>query len=246
VLNGIGWLNPHCHTNYIKTLSEYCSFFFKYLRAQPLLVWSWFWGSMVTFFLSFRDHLMPTMRDPLTIDDKIASIAERSNATPSMVRKHHALRVAPACSNPLNVLRELWLDRVMLLLVTFFIAWQSMLHINIAVHISMMWTFIPFVVLLPALVIYSLSVEPSTSNRCLLTDRRADYIMKITGVNRIILGHTHVTESFDVNGAEYLNPGCWAPAFSEPECINKVNKQALVWIKPDGEERTAELCDWTI
>ncbi len=246
VLNGIGWLNPHCHTNYIKTPSEYLSFFIQYMRAQPLLVWSWFWGSMITFFLSLRDHLHPALKNPLIIDDRISNIAERSNATPAMVRKHQALRVSPACSNPISVFRELWLDRITLLLALLYIAWQCMLHINIAVHISMMWTFIPFIVLLPILVMYSLSVEPSATNKCLLTDQRADYITQITGINRIILGHTHITESFFINDIEYLNPGCWAPAFSEPECINKINDQALVWIKPNGKERTAKLYTWPI
>lgn len=246
VLNGIGWLNPHCHTNYIKSISEYFSLLVKYLRAQPLMVWSWLWGSIATFLLSLRDHLMPSLRDPLLIEEKISNIAERSNATPAMVRRLRALRSPSACANPINVFRELWLDRILLLFGLLFMAWQIMLHINIAISVSMVWFLVPFMALFPILMVYSLSIEPSTSNKCLLTEELAEYIIKITGVKRIIFGHTHLTEQFAVGPAEYFNPGCWAPAFSEPECINKVNDQALVWIKPEGEERTAKLYTWPI
>ena len=246
VLNGIGWLNPHCHTNYIKSLGDYLRSLVKYLRLQPLMVWSWLWGSAVAFILSLRYHLMPAMKDPLLVEEKIATIAEQSKATPAMVRRLRALKAPSACSNPINIFRELWLDRMLMLFGLLFVAWQILLHINLATPISMIWFLVPFVLLLPGLMVYALGIEPRVSNKCLLTEERAEYIVKITGVKRVIFGHTHLAEHFMVGPAEYLNTGCWAPAFSEPECINKINKQTLAWIKPEGEERAAQLYTWPI
>src|SRR6266545_5789009 len=49
MLNGMGYFNPHASDNYIMTARSYLRFFFKYmLRTQPLLIWTWFWGALVT------------------------------------------------------------------------------------------------------------------------------------------------------------------------------------------------------
>ena len=47
IMNGMGLFNPHVESNYIMSISGYLKFFFKYLlRAQPLIIWTWLWGSV--------------------------------------------------------------------------------------------------------------------------------------------------------------------------------------------------------
>ena len=45
--NGMGFFNPHVDSNYLMSLGEYVSVFFKYMfRAQPLIIWTWFYGNL--------------------------------------------------------------------------------------------------------------------------------------------------------------------------------------------------------
>lgn len=244
VLNGIGWLNPHSQNNYIKNTYEYIKLFIRYWRMQPLMLWSWFWGACVAFAMSLRDHWKYPMIDPLLLEEKMADIAECSNATPSMVRRLKAMQVPSSCNNPITIFRELWLDRAILLLWLVLFAWQVMLHINIAVHINMIWFIIPFLILLPTLMIYNSSIKPKVFESPLLTKEQSEYILKITGVERIILSHTHELEHI-IDGVEYINTGSWAPAFSDAECKNKINKQIFVWISPKNDKRHSSIYAWS-
>ena len=101
ILNGMGFFNPHVESNFIMSLREYVQFFFRYVwRAQPLLIWDWFFGSLMTLFVSIKDKLLTAIKDPLKIEDKVNNIADKSNASPRMVRELKELFAVPATSNP--------------------------------------------------------------------------------------------------------------------------------------------------
>ena len=87
-------------------------FFFRYmLRDQPFLLWTWFWSACVTLYMTLDSFLRPALRDPLTVDETVATLAENARATPTMVRQLAAMNMPSACTNPLMIARELWLDR---------------------------------------------------------------------------------------------------------------------------------------
>jgi UDP-2,3-diacylglucosamine pyrophosphatase LpxH len=247
LLNGMGYFNPHATENFIMSAGQYVRFFFKYMvRTQPLLIWTWFWGAVATFVIALRSHLRPAMRDPLLVDDKVQAIAWRSHATPSMVRKLNALSVPAASSNPWKIMRELWLDRGLLFLLSVYAAWQIILHINIAMPVSPLWAFVPLAVLLPPYFAYAATVRPTVFTQPLLTPKRAELIAKITGVRMVVFGHTHVPEQCRIGPLEYHNGGFWSAAFAEPECLRRIGTQTFVWIRPtgNGDRRQAELYEW--
>jgi hypothetical protein len=187
------------------------------------------------------------MRDPLLVDDKVRSIATRSQATPAMVRKLNALQVPSATDNPFRIARELWLDRAFFLLVALFLAWQVVLHINIAWPISPLWVFVPSMIFIVPYVAYAASVRPTVFATPLLTERLAELIFKITGAKRVVFGHTHQPQCEEVGPVTFYNGGFWSKAFADPECTIRLGEQTFVWIRPrdDGGQRTAELCEWT-
>lgn len=244
MLNGMGYFNPHAPENYIMSATQYFRFFVRYmLRTQPLLIWTWFWGAVATLFVSLRDHWRHPMRDPLLIDEKVQSIAERAQATPAMVRKLNAVHVPSATDNPLQIARELWLDRAFLLLGGLFLAWQVVLHINIAVPISPFWVFVPMAILLFPYLAYASSVKPTAFATPLLDEKRAELIYRITGAHRIVFGHTHEPECEDVGPVAFFNSGFWSAAFAEPECIHQIGGQTFVWIHR-GDGARAGLYEW--
>jgi hypothetical protein len=251
LMNGMGYFNPHAIDNYIMTGSQYLRFFFRYmLRTQPLLIWTWFWGAIATLFITMRSHWRPSMRDPLLVDEKVKVIARQARVTPSIVRKLHALRVTPSSSNPFLILRELWLDRALLLLALLFAAWQIVLHINYAIPISSLWGLVPLAFFLVPYFMYATSVRPTAFRQPLLNAKRAGLIARITGARRVVFSHTHEPEKRKIGPVQYFNSGFWSPAFAEPECKTRIGTQTFVWIRPpsdsadDDTEREAALYEW--
>ncbi len=247
LLNGMGYFNPHDTGNYIRTAGAYAGFFFKFMfLTQPLLIWTWFWGALVTFVITFRDHLRAPMRDPLMVEAKVREIAHRSQASASMVRKLNALSVPSACNNPLRIMRELWLDRGLLLIAVLYAAWQIILHINVAWSISPWWVVLPLALLLPPYFVYAGSVMPTVFKQPLLTEERAQLIAKITGAHEVVFGHTHVPGTSVMGPVSYVNGGFWSPAFSTPECRERIGTQTFVWVRatPEADQRQAALYEW--
>lgn len=247
MLNGMGYFNPNAKDNYIMSAMQYLRFFLRYmLLTQPLLLWAWFWGALVTAFITLTEHWRPPMRDPLRVEEKVADIARRSGATASMVRQLHALDVASACSRPLAVVRELWLDRGLLLLAVLYASWQVFVHVRVALPISPAWLLAPLGLLIPPFVLYASRVKSTVFDKPLLDAQRAELIHRITGASMVVFGHTHEPLNHDVGPVRHLNAGFWSAAFADPECTRRLGTQTFVWIRPTATgERSASLYEWS-
>lgn len=249
IMNGMGFFNPHVDTNYIMTLKQYILFFLKYVaRAQPGLMITWLWGSVVTLLHSFVDKLAVPIRNPLRIEDRVEVIAKKANANPRMVRELKELFADPAASNPFLLARELWLDRAFFVMLLFLIIFQLMVVIKAAFDISFFWAFLPLFILLPFFVFYSKSVSSLVSSYKEPDDRVLAMASAITGVKRIIFGHTHQARHEIIGSVEHLNTGCWSPAFLDVECTKPIDQKTFAWISPESpgaSVRHAELFKFT-
>ncbi len=251
MVNGMGFFNPHSDANYIMTFKDYIRFFMKYMfRAQPDLVFVWFFGSITTLFQSFVSQLGSPVRNPLSIEDKIQNIAIKSNAEPRMVRELRELFVNPAARNPFLLMRELWLDRAFLLLLGLFFLYQIMTSMSSLFGISIWWGLLPALPLPPFFLFYSKSITSRVSYYKEVDEKILSTIGAITKVNRIVFGHTHKPKHEIVGPIEHLNSGTWSPAFSDVECTKSIGKKTYVWISKDptageGSSRKAELCTFS-
>lgn len=254
MVNGMGYFNPHATANYIMSGPQYLAFFFRYMvRTQPLLLWTWAWGAAVTLVITFLEFLRPAMRDPLTVEEKVSNIADRANATPGMVRQLAAVDVASACTNPLMIIQELWLDRGVLFLVMLYAAFESILLIKWVLPISIWWTLVPLSLLFPLFLAYSFRVKPQTFSEPLLTPERAGLIARITGMRMAIFGHTHIPEVSHIGPLKYCNAGFWSPAFATPDCRKRLGAQTFAHVRTHGQnqgdepgQRDVELLEWPV
>jgi UDP-2,3-diacylglucosamine pyrophosphatase LpxH len=89
------------------------------------------------------------------------------------------------------VLRELWLDRALLLLLLLILSFQIFSFLNVFVPVSIWWFFVPFALFLPAFIFYAQSVTSDVHQLQKVAFRRAPIAAKIAGVRRAIHGHTH-------------------------------------------------------
>lgn len=241
LINGMGFFNPHADSNYLMSASEYVKFFFKYIvKAQPLLMWTWFWSSTYTLFQSFLDRLLPPVRNPLTIEDRIETIAKKSNATPRMVRELKELFVPPAASYPLIIAKELWLDRAFLVVIVFLLIIQLFVFIQSVFDISIFWMLIPLSLFFPFFIFYSKSVTSEVIEYKEPNEKILVLTSLITKVKRVVYGHTHVARHEVIGAVEHLNSGTWSPAFLDVECTQPVGQKTFVWIYPKAISSAAE------
>jgi UDP-2,3-diacylglucosamine pyrophosphatase LpxH len=252
ILNGIGLMNPHANSSFIKSsFFEYVVFYFRYvLRTQPMILWTFIWSAMVTLATSVIEGLLPAMRDPITTQARLDDIAKRSNATVGMVLSLNDLHVHPAIYNPFKILRELWLDRVLLLLGVLIFSFEFFVHGRWLVDASAWWLLVPFALLMPFFIFYARSVESELH----ASERKALELLpvaaRITGMNRVVHGHSHLERHEYIEGVEHLNTGTWSYAYHDVECTQPYGRKCYAWIRPaderdPGSRRVADLYEWT-
>jgi UDP-2,3-diacylglucosamine pyrophosphatase LpxH len=251
MINGMGLFNPHAESSFLMTFPEYIKFFYKYaLRVQPLLFVTWFWSAVVSFWMSMRDGLLPAMRDPLFVEERVNNIALSSKATPQMVRTMNELKVHSAIFNPLKIFRELWLDRALLLGLIAFLAFQIYAVIHIIVPISWLWYILFFTLFVPGLIYYSKRIKSDVVSTMEESFKNAPLVAKITNTKRVVFGHTHRELHTAVDQTEVINTGTWSPAFKDPECHESFGQKCFAWIRPKDTgdlshpERIADLFVW--
>lgn len=248
IMNGMGLFNPHVDKNYIMSLPGYLKFFFKYLiRTQPLIIWTWFWGSMATLFHVTLDRFAEIYKPKYDMETIVEKCAMVSKSNPYTVRRLQELFAVPSVQNPIMIAKELWLDRAFLfsaiLLAVFFLTYQMKQFFGISFY----WIFLPLMLCLPFFLFYARSI------RSLVSDYKEpdEYLMsqqaEITGVNRIVYGHTHIPRHEFYGSVEHLNSGSWSPGFTNVECTESVVRNNYVWISADDKKsdtptRKAELC----
>jgi UDP-2,3-diacylglucosamine pyrophosphatase LpxH len=249
ILNGIGLMNPHANSSFIKgSFLEYVRFYFRYvLRTQPLIMWTFIWSAIATLATSVIEGLLPAMRDPITYNARLDDIARRSNSTVGVVLSLYDLHVHPAIYNPIKILRELWLDRVLLLLGVLLFSFEFFVHGRWLLDASMWWLVIPLALLMPFFIFYARSVE----SELVVFERKAieavPMAARLVGVNRVVQGHSHLERHETIGGVDHLNTGTWSFAYHDVECTRPYGRKCFAWLKPSPVQATREaaLFEWT-
>ncbi len=249
MVNGMGLFNPHADSSFIKeTIWEYVVFYFKYiLTTQPFLIWTWFWSAMVTLVYSVGEGLLPPMTDPMTLASRVDDIANRANASPSQVWALKELHVHPAIYNPFKILRELWLDRAILLAIIVFASFNFFSFLRLLVNASPWWFVAAFFFFLPGFIFYARSVQSELAKTQNAAFEHAPLAARIVQVKRVAQGHVHQERHTWTDGVEYLNTGTWSPAYRDVECTQPYGRKCFVWIKPGNgptDARVSELYEW--
>jgi UDP-2,3-diacylglucosamine pyrophosphatase LpxH len=247
MLNGMGLFNPNVDGSFIMSMKEYLAFFFKYVaRVQPLLPFTWLWSAFVTMLVSLREGLLPAKRNPLELEERVADIANRANATPRIVRALKTLHGHPAIFNPWKIMRELWLDRALFLAALVWASFQAFAFLNVLVSLSIWWMLVPLVVLMPLFVAYAKSVSSDVGKAERDTLDVAEQLTSIAGVKRMVFGHTHHAFHRREEDVEVINTGTWSPAFHDVHCTKPYGTKRFACIRPrsDGEGREAHLLEW--
>ena len=246
LLNGMGLFNPHVESTFVMSFGQYVSFFLRYLiRIQPLLLWTWFWSAMVTLQRALTDGLRPAVRDPVTFGSRLDGIAQRAHSSLSIVLALRELHVHSAYFSPFKIMRELWLDRALLVLGMAYGSVQLILFVNAFVPVNLLWSFIPLALALPTLMFYAADIQTDVYEVQKVSFHKIPIAAQIAGVTRVIHGHTHREVHTYINEVEHLNTGTWSPAYHDPECTVPFGRKCFVWLFPTPSGvRKAHLYEW--
>lgn len=245
IMNGMGLFNPHIEKNYIMSVSGYLRFFFRYLLlTQPLIIWTWFWGAVATLIHVTLDRFGEVYKPLEHMEDIVEKAAKDSNTTPKVVRGLYEFFATPATQNPWLIAKELWLDRAFLIFFGLAFTFIFTTQLKLLFGISFYWVFAPILLLIPFFLFYARSITSLVS-----TYKEPDELLfsqqsEITGVHRIVYGHTHIPRHEFYGSVEHLNSGTWSPAFTDVECTEASERNNYVWIYPTEENpqaRKAEL-----
>jgi UDP-2,3-diacylglucosamine pyrophosphatase LpxH len=247
MINGVGVFNPHTGSFIQDSFAEYLKIYFSYiLRIQPFLIWTWLWSAAVTLLVGITEGFLPALKDPLTMDQRIKDIASRAQATDMMVVLLKEMHVHPAIYNPLLILKELWLDRVIFLFAIIFGSFEFLSLVHSFFPFSLWWTAALVILLLPYFIFYARSVSSEIMAAQEAAYDYAPLAAKVTGVSRIVQGHTHLEKHLQIKDVEIINTGTWSPAFMDLACTQAFGKKCFAWIRPDplNQTRRADLYEW--
>lgn len=250
MMNGLGLFNPHVEKNYIMSVQGYLKFFFKYLvKAQPLIIWTWLWGAVATLWHVTLERFAEPYRGPISLEKKTIESANKSQTSPAVVRELQELFALPATQNPILIMKELWLDRLFLILFGFVVLGLAANFIQSIISFSFYWVFLVFALLVPFFLFYARSVTSLVSQYKEPSEALLVKQSELVGVRRIVYGHTHIARHEFYGIVEHLNSGSWSPAFTNVECTESIEKNTFVWISPQDKNnsnvRKAELLQFS-
>lgn len=221
----LGYMNPHVDSSWELTLSQYLKHWVEhYLFTRHSLATTWFRGSyeVVAQTLKGRD---PGSPDRAARD--IDAAARETGCDPELVREHAALCEKPADENFHRVVREFWVDRMLLgaacaaaVAVPVFV--RNRKAVSVAVG-------------LPALfAAYELAVPaPSMEANYERIAANADKIADIYKARAVVFGHTHVPYGRWKDGVFFGNSGTWSAAYRDIACTEPVDARGkpVIWLR---------------
>lgn len=235
----LGYMNPHVDSSWELSLPEYLRHWFKhYLFTPHSLAATWFRGSYEVVAQTWQGRRDAGSTDRAARD--IEAAARETGCDIDLVREHAALFAKPADENFHRVLREFWIDRMLLgaacaaaITVPAFV--RNRRAVSVAVGIPALFA------------AYELAV-PAPSMEANY-ERIAARSVEIAGIYRaraVIFGHTHVPYGRWKDGVFFGNSGTWSAAYRDLECTEPVDAKGkpVIWLRDRGGQLEGGLHRW--
>ena len=210
LMSRMGFFNPHA-TDFILNAFRYFTHWLRhYAFSRRSLVTNWLVGSLVTMRKLWK-YRYKMKRRPPECEDALKDQAKRSGLDIDILRKLMAIGKRPITDRFFRVMREFWIDRVMIAL--FFIgATIALALVPIPLWIKLMvpLSSFPLVYFIYEKAVQGVSVFTVEKE----IPRYAQRIAKILPVRLVILGHTHKPRVLPLdNGLTFVDTGTWAPIY---------------------------------
>jgi hypothetical protein len=230
LVSRMGFFNPHVDSSFMLSALGYMAHWTRYyLFSRHSLAWAWAVGAVRTALELLR------VREPESRARRRANIAAASRETGVSLKQ--AARHARLCARPVEerlgqVLRELWLDRALLLggVLAFAATWLVLADGVLAAGAALA----PMVMLGYELVV----PKPPLDANWKAVQRAARKVGKVHRAKAVVFGHTHHPEGAWEQGVFFGNTGSWSAAFKDLACTQPLHdERPVVWLRSDDQGR---------
>ncbi len=240
LLGRMGFFNPHA-TDYILGFFSYVAHWSRhYALSRRSILLPWFLGSVrVLFELIWTERRVREQRR----GDRAAGLraaAQRQGLSLAAVQDLDRRARPPITHNLFRVVREFWLDRLLLAL--------TMSGATVALALSPIPLWIKLMVPLSAFPLLYLVYEwlahgQTVSGAGHGIAAEADGIARALGVRVVTFGHSHEPKITPLHrGATFVNTGTWAPLTEEGALVPGFRN--YLWLRFRGEEVDLHLGSW--
>jgi UDP-2,3-diacylglucosamine pyrophosphatase LpxH len=222
----LGYINPHTDSSVSLSRFEYMAHWARYyLFSRTSIAAIWAYGTARTIgCLLWRRHPESFARRRADIR---ASVRETGLSRRAIAR-HARLFATPAEDTLWLVLRELWIDRVLLLL--FGTALGAVLS-SLGLHRWHWGVILGFLLLAAYERLFPKPPLHQSWRRISLVARK---IAEIHGARAVVFGHTHHPEGRWEDGCFFGNTGTWSAMFRDIACTGvPAGDKPLVWLTTD-------------
>jgi hypothetical protein len=204
----MGYFNPHA-SDFILNIFAYLLHWFRYYAfSRRSLALNWMWGSLlvVAKLVATRRKLRTPPPEHVR---RMSRVARRYDLSVEEVQALGQLQRRPIASRMYRMLRELWLDRVIIALI--------MIGGTVALALVPIPLWIKLMVPLTAFPLLFLIYERLAQGESIFTietenPRRALAIARVLPARIIVFGHTHKPRLIPLGrGVSFADTGTWAP-----------------------------------
>jgi UDP-2,3-diacylglucosamine pyrophosphatase LpxH len=228
----LGYINPHTDSSVALSRFEYMAHWVRYyLFSRRSIAAIWLYGTARTIGCLLRRRHVGSLARRLA--DIRASARETGTSTRAIAR-HARLFATPAEDTLWLVLRELWIDQVILLVVGAALG----AVISYCLLHGWLWGAILGFLLLAAY--ERLFPKPPLHHSWRRIGLVARKVADIHGARAVVFGHTHHPEGRWEDGFFFGNTGTWSAMFRDLACTEELpGDKPLVWLTTDAKGELA-------
>lgn len=214
LITRMGFFNPHA-TDFILNLFRYIAHWFKfYAFSRRSILFNWFWGSLqsISKLLKLKRKLR---KEPDDYSHRMEDLARRFALPVESVRSLAELQRRPITDRFFRVVRELWIDRVVMsLLMTGGTIALALVPIPLWIKLMVPLSSFPLVYFLYETLVQGEDVFTHASQIPYYATRIGDRL----NVRVVTFGHTHKPRLLPLRkGLTFVDTGTWAPIMKHME-----------------------------
>jgi hypothetical protein len=230
LVSRMGYFNPHVDSSFMLSAFGYLRHWAKYyLFSRRSLAFAWAIGAFRTVVELFRRR---DRRDRARVRANALAAAREGGIPLRHVVRHARLFAVPAEDEMGKVVRELWVDRVLLAAAA--VAFVSLWIIFAKGALMLGAGIAPLAIAIYELVVPRTKLD-QTWQRVNRHARRVGAVHRARGV---VFSHTHHAEASWENGVFYGNTGSWSAAFHDLECTRPIDvARPVIWLTSGKNDR---------
>ncbi len=228
LISRLGYFNPHDDDSVMLSKTGYLLHWARhYLFSRRWLAIIWAFGTariLTSLWRARRPFCRARYRG------NVMACARETGERVSAVARHARLFEPPAEERFLRVVRELWVDHVLVVLL------GVALGITFAALVGLPWGLAG--ALVPLLVFYlydHVIPKPPLADTWLRVGRVMRNVARLHNARAVVFGHTHNPEGIWEDGVFIGNSGSWSASTDGPDGIGpRLGEHPLVWLTSDG------------